>query len=81
MHNNLTNGKIHPEGFERFYKPQFWLEYNLCHTQPTAEILSGKNAHTWVSMVYIWKNEWKLKYQNEKKNPGSRLLGRIGCAI
>ena len=33
------------------------------HTLPTAEILSGKNARAWVSMVlYLKKNKLKLKY-------------------
>ena len=33
------------------------------YTLPTAEILSGKNAQAWVSMVlYLKKNKLKLKY-------------------
>ena len=31
-------------------------------TLPTAEILGGKNARAWVSMIYIKKDKWELKY-------------------
>ena len=32
------------------------------HTLPTAEILSGKNARAWVSMVLYLENKLKLKH-------------------
>ena len=42
-------------------------------TLPTADILSGKNAPAWVSMVLYLKN----KNIKTKKNPGSHL--EVAC--
>ena len=39
-------------------------------TLPTAEILSGKNARAWISMILYLKKLIKILKQ---KNPGSRL--------
>ena len=43
---------------------------SLIHdTLPTAEILSGKNAQAWVSMVlYLKKIEIKIKILKQKKS-------------
>ena len=46
-------------------------------TLPTAEILSGKNARAWVSMVLYLKKSIKIKMLKRKKNPGSRL--EVAC--
>ena len=43
-------------------------------TLPTAEILSGKNARAWVSMVLYLEIYIKILKQ---KNPGSRL--EVAC--
>ena len=48
------------------------------YTLPTAEILSGKNARAWVSMVLYLKKEMKIKI-SKQKNPGSRL--EVACQI
>ena len=45
-------------------------------TLPTAEILSGKNARAWVSMV-LYKKIMKIKVLKQKINPGSRL--EVAC--
>ena len=42
-------------------------------TVPIAEILNGKNARAWVSMVLYLKNLIKIKILKRKTNPGSRL--------
>ena len=42
-------------------------------TLPTAEILSGKKARVWVSMVLYLKKINKNENIKMKKNPGSRL--------
>ena len=47
------------------------------YTLPTAEILSGKNARAWVSMVLYLKKLIKIKILKRKKNPGSRL--EVAC--
>ena len=44
---------------------------------PTAEILSGKNARAWVSMVLYVKKLIKIKILKRKKNPGSHL--EVAC--
>ena len=38
------------------------------YTLPTAEILSGKNARAWVSIVSYLKNKLKLKFETKKKS-------------
>ena len=46
----------------------------MLYTLPPAEILSGKNAPAWVSMVSYLKKNNKIKIHSKtKKNPGSRL--------
>ena len=45
-------------------------------TLPTAEILSGRNAQAWVSMVLYLKNE-NENIKTKKKNLGSRL--EVAC--
>ena len=46
-------------------------------TLPAAEILSGKNARAWVSMVLLYlKKEMKIKILKQK-NPGSHL--EVAC--
>ena len=37
-------------------------------TLPTAEILSGKNAQAWVSMLYIQKIYMKIRILGQKKS-------------
>ena len=49
----------------------FYIQWCAYYTVPIAEILSGKNVRAWVSMVLYLKKKLKLKYLNEKKNPGS----------
>ena len=47
---------------------------DILYTLPTAEILSGKNARAWVSMVLYLKKDMKnKKLKQKKKNPGCRL--------
>ena len=47
------------------------------YTVPIAEILSGKNARAWVSMVLYLKKEIKIKILKRKKNPWSPL--EVAC--
>ena len=42
------------------------------YTLPTAEVLSGKNARAWVSMVLYLIKCMKIKILKRKKNPGSQ---------
>ena len=49
----------------------------LHFTLPTAEILSGKNARAWVSMVLYLKKQMKIKILKRKKNPRSCL--EVAC--
>ena len=50
-----------------------FISYLLSITLPTAEILSGKNARAWFSMVlYLKKINENLNIKT-KKSPGSRL--------
>ena len=42
-------------------------------TVPIAEILSGKNARAWVSMVLYLKKQMEIRILKQKKNPESRL--------
>ena len=57
----------------------FRQNYNLAHWQVVLHTTYSWNIkwHKWAGMgrngLYLKKNEWKWKYQNEKKNPGSRL--------
>ena len=44
---------------------------------PIAEILSGKNARTWVSMGLYLKKLIEIKILKQKTNPGSRL--EVAC--
>jgi hypothetical protein len=46
------------------------VKYSTLHT---AEILSGKNAQTRVSIVSYLKKQIKIEILKWKKNPGSRL--------
>ena len=54
-----------------------WCLDCMPNTLPTAEILSGKNARAWVSMVLYLKKLMKIKILKRKKNPGSRL--EVAC--
>ena len=45
--------------------------YGKQYTLPTAEILSGKNAWAWISLVSYLKKKIKLKYQNKKEILGA----------
>ena len=47
------------------------------NTLPKVEILSGKNAWTWVSMVLYLKKKIKIKILK----PIWGKMGWIGCAI
>ena len=50
---------------------------SLC-TIPTAEILGGKNALAWASMVLSLKKNENIKMKKKKKkNPESRL--EVAC--
>ena len=46
-------------------------------TLHTADILSGKNARAWVSMVLYLKKKIRIKMLKRKKNPGSPL--EVAC--
>ena len=46
-------------------------------TVPIAEILSGKNARAWISMILYFKKYIEIKILKRKKNPGSRL--EVAC--
>ena len=46
-------------------------------TLPKAEILSGKNAQAWVSMVLYLKKINENSNTKTKKNPGSHL--EVAC--
>ena len=55
----------------------FHLHTDIHIILPTAEILSGKNARTWVSKVLYLKKRLKIKILKQNKSPGSRL--EVAC--
>ena len=56
---------------------KFFLKLSrILLTLPTAEILSGKNARAWVSMV-LYLKKIEIKMLKQKRNPGSRL--EVAC--
>ena len=51
--------------------------HSSLYTLPTTELLSGKNAGAWVSMVLYLKKINENENTKMKKNPGSRL--EVAC--
>ena len=71
---NVLFLKCDQKGICPFWNVSFWMLIKIEYsTLPTAEILSGKNAQAWVSIVLCFKKWIKIKIFKQKRNPGSRL--------